>query len=343
MNQTRTVGEVGEKELIRLLEPWVFCGAGDGGVLGVGDDCAVLHQQPSGARSIITTDLLVEGTHFLWHEGTNWDWVGRKAAGANISDIAAMGSKPVAMFVSLAVPAHFKVQDVLALYRGLHWVAEQYEIQISGGDTTRSDRATISITVAGIKERDRAECRRSDARPGDFIYVSGDLGGSRAGLELMLRPEAQMLVSPELSSALVERHFTPTPPVDLGLALAKLYPRVAAIDISDGLYNDARLLAEASAAELEIHLEAIPLHTGAEALCAKTGKDPATFALFSGEEYQLLFALPMAPNHLFEDLRHSGVECAVTLVGTVNSGSGLRLLKDGHPVDPKDETFVHFP
>jgi thiamine-monophosphate kinase len=342
MTLRETVSQIGERELIRRLSPYVLTGE-NAGLLGVGDDCAVLREQPSGARSVLTTDLLIEGIHFLADEETSWELVGRKSAGANISDIAAMGARPVGMLISMGLPPQFPVEHVLAMYQGMQDLASQYDVPIVGGDTTRAEHVTLSITVAGVKESNRAECRRSDARPGDYIYISGNLGKSRAGLLLMLKPELRMLLGLEAWQEIIAHHFSPTPQVKLGMALAQLYPRVAMVDISDSLSNEARLIAEASGAQLEIELEAVPVHAGAANLCQHMGDDSEKFALFSGEEYELLFTLPVPPADLFEDLRHAGVECVVTHVGTVNPGNGLWLLKGGHPVDPKDETFVHFP
>ena len=337
-----TVGQIGERELIRRLTPWVLTGNG-AGAIGIGDDAAVLTNAPGEVSTILTTDLLIEGTHFLHNSETDWELVGRKAAGANLSDIAAMGARPTGILVSLGLPAALSVSSVEQLYSGMHSLARQHDVSIIGGDTTRAAAVTISITVCGSRSAGEAGCLRSEAKPGDYLYVSGNLGASRAGLDLILCPSYRDLMNPAEWRDLIVEHFSPAPRLALGQAVAGLYPRAAMIDISDGLANEARLLAEASQVKLEVHLDRLPVHSGAAQYWELREVDPAAFALFSGEEYELLMALPVAPDELIEDLKRSSVNCPVTCVGTVNFGSGVSLLLDGHPVDPPDDTFVHFP
>ncbi len=342
MTRRLTVGEAGERELIRLLEPWVQYGKGVNGSTGVGDDCAVLRSSLN-QQTVLTTDMLIAGTHFLVNAETDWKAVGRKSAGANISDLAAMGAQPVALLVSIAVPASFLVNDIFSLYQGMNDMSTRFCAPILGGDTTRSDQVCISITAIGLKEAGAADCLRSDVRLGDFVYVTGDLGGSRAGLETILEPDAASGLPVELVNELKRDHLSPTPRVEAGLALARLFPRVAMIDISDSLHNEASLLGEVSGVQLTLHLESIPVSAEAFNYCKSSSLDASEFALFSGEEYELLFTLPTPPEKLFEQLQGAGVDCPVTHVGTVNPGSGVVLLRGGHPVDPDDETFVHFP
>jgi len=304
-------------------------------VFGVGDDCAVLPAAPAGELTVLTTDLLIEGTHFLNTPSTNWHGVGAKAATANISDIASMGAQPVSMLVGIAIPANFPAANLKAIYAGTSSITRRFNTSIVGGDTTRADHVTIAITVTGLKDPATASCRRSDACAGDQLYVTGSLGGSRAGLDAILKAD-------DGGDQLADLHYYRLPRVEVGTAIARSFNRVAMIDISDSLYNEAHLISEASGVELELHVEKIPVHPQAVAACPRPD-DPARYALFSGEEYELLFALPVAPEKLRKHLTDAGVDCPVTHVGTVNSGSGVRLLQDGHPVDPTDETFVHFP
>lgn len=336
-----TVGQLGERGLIDALRPYVTWGA-EGGILGVGDDCALLPPQPEGARLVLTTDLLVEGTHFIADADTNWNAVGHKAASANLSDLASMGAQPVALLVSLGLPGHLSVDAVKDFYAGLSALARRFQANILGGDVTRARQVTISITAVGSKLAGTADCLRSDARPGDYLYVSGALGGARAGVDVLTQPDAVTALSPAQKQQAINRHFCTTPRVTLGAALARLYDRVAMVDISDGLYNEAGLLASASDVEIALNLDTVPVDESGENVAIQLGVDPQQYAFFSGEEYELLFALPVAPNQLADDLRGSGVECAVTCVGTVNPGSGLYVLKGGHPVNLDNETFVHF-
>jgi len=332
-------GENAEQQLIRRLSSWLVAGQQESGIFGVGDDCALLPAALGSELTVLTTDLLVESTHFLHNANTNWHGVGAKAATANISDIASMGARPISMLVGIGIPLNFPMVNLEAIYAGLSSIASRFNTSIVGGDTTRADHVTIAITVTGLKDPATAACRRSNARAGDQLYVTGTLGGSRAGLDAILASSE----CPESPSQLSKLHYYRLPRVEVGMAIAQSFNRVAMIDISDSIFNEARLLGEASGVELELHLEKIPVHPQAVEACLEIAVDPARYVLFSGEEYELLFALPVAPEELRKHLTEAGVNCPVTHVGTVNSGSGLRLLQDGHPVDPTDETFVHFP
>jgi thiamine-monophosphate kinase len=337
-----TAGQLGEREIIRRLSRWLTVGATGSGDFGTGDDCAELAEAPPGTRMIVTKDLLVEGTHFLRAADTDWYLVGRKAAGANISDLAAAGCVPRALLVGVAIPPDLPVAALEELYRGMHEAAVLASARIIGGDTTRGERLVLSITAIGAKPESWADCRRSDARVGDIIYVTGHLGGSRAGLDLILSPDKGDAIDCELADALVKRHFIPPSRLDAAIALARRGQRMAMIDISDSLYNEAALSAEASGVQMELELNAVPVARGAARFCAASGADSARFALFSGEEYELLFTSEQGIEELSEIFRATGVECPLTQLGAVKPGTGVRVLRGGNPVDPSDETFVHF-
>lgn len=339
-----TVGEIGERELLRRLSPWVLCSS-HGDVLGAGDDCAELpltradeihRRQPP--NTLITTDLLIENTHFLANDQTVWQWVGRKAMGSNISDIAAMGGTPTGAVVALGVPGDMPVKHVEDLYKGMSRMARAYGVSIVGGDVARSSNVTIGITVFGTSNP-YGSYVRSNARAGDYLYVSGPLGGSRAGLEIMLRPDKFAELPEKLKRRLVQRHFSPTPQVALGEMLKTiLLTPVAAIDISDSLYNEAGLMAEASGVRLEIDLDKIPVHADVSRFCAAMGIKAQEFALFSGEEYELLVAIPFSPAELEKEFSGCWLQC----IGRVTEGNGVAVIKHGGRVEIKNQTFSHF-
>src|SRR5690606_14960362 len=168
------------------------------------------------------------------------------------------------------------------------------------------------------------------------------LGGSRAGLELLLCPQLRSELPESIVAALIRRHFAPPSRVGVGLCLAQCGQRTALIDISDGLFNDASLITDASGVQITINLDAIPIDFHTHQFCWSIDREPAQFALFSGEEYELLFTSRLPIEKLNDQFRAAGVKCSLNPVGTVNPGSGIVLLQGGNPVDPADETFVHF-
>lgn len=340
-----TIADLGERALIELISKSSCVGQQPDGAFGIGDDCASLAAAPGEAPSgetIMTTDLLIENTHFLRNDETDWYLVGYKAAAANISDLAAAGSKPRALLIAIGLPPDFPVDALTSLYRGLQECAKATGTRILGGDTTRAAALTISVTAIGWKAVTWSTCRRSDARLGDKIYVTGPLGASRAAVELLLSRELPNEITEPSAAALRRRHFVPPSRVDAGLCLAQSGQRTAIIDISDSLYNDARLVAEASKVQITLNLDAIPVDSQTIQFCQATKRNPPQFALFSGEEYELLFTSALSIEKLNEQFHTAGVKCALSSVGTVNPGSGVRLLQGGNPVDPSDETFVHF-
>lgn len=350
MKDLRSVSELSERELIRLISQWVSVGQQTDGAYGIGDDCATIPNPTADmsrttnacGQTILTTDLLVEGTHFLRNPATNWRHIGHKAASANISDLAAAGAVPLALLIAIGIPEDFSVEALKEFYQGFNESATPSGAKILGGDTTRSPVLTIAITAIGWKDNDWAQCHRSDALAGDYVYVTGPLGGSRGGLELLLRPELQTKVSKPAATELLRRHFISPPRIDVGLCLARNQMRTAVIDISDGLFNEANLMAKASGVQLEIELSAIPIDPNARELCSQIGASPEKFALFSGEEYELLFISPLPIQKITELFQANEAKCQLYQIGTVKQGNGVIILHNGKPISISDETFAHF-
>lgn len=329
-----------ERQLIRQILPWALVGATSSGIYGVGDDCAALPMDDE--ICLLTKDILVEGTHFLNLPSTDWRLLGEKAARCNLSDLAAAGAQPVALLVGLVLPQDFAMDNVEKLYCGLASACKEVNANIVGGDTTRGAQVAISVTAVGKRPRTWASCLRSDARPGDFLYLTGPLGGSRAGLDLLLNPKTRALFSEEDAFELRDRHFIPPSRVAAAMALASRGERLAMLDISDSLYNEACLLAEASAVHVELWLDKVPIHPRAAHYCQVCRLDPYQFALFSGEEYELLIASPTPRLELLEHFRQRGVAADLIEMGSVKTGSGCTVLQQGKPVEISDETFAHF-
>ena len=248
---------------------------------GIGDDCAVLRLLP-GCDSLVTTDFTLEGIHFRrdWHPPES---VGHRCLARGLSDIAAMGGEPVAAFLSLALPRDLPQAWVGRFVRGLIGLAEKYGATLAGGDTAESPNGILAdIIVVGGVPKGKA-ILRSGARPGDRIFVSGELGGSAAAVVRMWANPKKKLRPRDYS-----RHFYPEPRVDVGRILREKGLATAMIDTSDGLSTDLAHLCEESGVGAEIDAAAIPR--------ARVGK-PARevdldLALHGGEDYELLFTAP---------------------------------------------------
>jgi thiamine-monophosphate kinase len=251
---------------------------------GVGDDCAVLRLLPRKGRggekdTLITTDFTLEGIHFRrdWHSAES---VGHRCLARGLSDIAAMGGQPVAAFLSLALPPNLPQSWVGRFARSLIKLAERYDVTLAGGDTAESPKGVLAdIIVVGTAPKGNAVLR-SGARPGDRIYVSGELGGSAAAVSEMRKKPKRKLNSREYS-----RHFFPEPRVELGQILREKGLVSAMIDTSDGLSTDLAHICEASGVGAELQEEAIP-----RASVGKPAREvDLQFALHGGEDYELLF------------------------------------------------------
>lgn len=257
--------------------------------VGIGDDCAVIPLSPEtgGAPAsdlLVSTDMLVEGTHFLM-EDISPRQLGWKSAAVNISDIAAMGGKPIATFLSLALPKTLPEQWMQEFMEGYNEISEKFGAALLGGDTTCSpDRICINVTVLGTCPRGKAKLR-SAARPGDLVCVTGTLGDSAAGLRLIL--DGQKGAAPRL----IDRHYTPTPRVEEGLALSCLPGVHAMMDISDGVGSDLRHILDESGVGARIDTGKLPISKELQALCSEKGWDPKELALSGGEDYELLFTM----------------------------------------------------
>jgi thiamine-monophosphate kinase len=262
---------------------------GDGVVVGVGDDGAVLAPSP-GHRLVASTDLLVEGRHFAPAYAAPPDW-GWKAVAVNVSDLAAMGAIPRWLLLALTVPPGADLAMLDGLYAGIAEACDRLHVGVVGGDVSGGPVLSIAVTALGEVER---HVPRDGARPGDRLVVTGPLGAAAAGLALLERAgggddAAAALLGrhPNLAAA----HRRPVPDVAGGLRLARL-GATAMLDVSDGLAGDAAHLAEASGIGVEIHDAALPLAPGVAETAALLGRDAATLGIGGGEDYVLAASLP---------------------------------------------------
>ncbi|MGH6622347.1 MAG: thiamine-phosphate kinase [Burkholderiaceae bacterium] len=299
-------------------------------VLGIGDDCALL----AGIASLewaVTTDLLVEGIHFL--PDVDPRALGHKSLAVNLSDLAACGATPVCFFLSIALP-RAEPAWLEAFADGLFRLADPFGCQLAGGDTTRSTAGvTINITALG-RVAAGATLRRSGARAGDDVWVSGSLGSAALGLALR---RGELRTEPSEEAVAIERLERPTPRVELGQRLVGL--ATSAIDVSDGLVGDLGHVLAASAVGADIHWEDVPCGVGLAGLNESTRR---RFALAGGDDYELLFTAPAG--------RRSAIEAAgaaagvpVTRIGAISAAPGLRVLdRHGEAMDSGGPAFDHF-
>ncbi len=321
-----------------------------GTVLGIGDDAAIL-AVPADHELLVTTDMLLEGVHFRRGWGS-WDALGRKSLAVNVSDIAAMGGAPRHALLSLGVPGDLSATHLEQFLDGFISGAEAWGVTVAGGDTCRSAAGLVlSITLTGVVARSRA-IRRSGARPGDRIWVTGQLGAAAAGLVALrrgLRPDEAWpsdvdrpaWLGPTEESALragLAAHLAPTPRVAAGQALQGCAH--AMLDLSDGVASDLGHLCTESGVRARVSARDVPVHQAAHVAARWAGQDALALALSGGEDYELLFAAAEDP---LAFLRHAAPELPVTAIGRVEArGSGALLdLPSGEAV-PLVGGFDHF-
>ncbi|MCK8825808.1 thiamine-phosphate kinase [Fuchsiella alkaliacetigena] len=252
-------------------------------VQGIGDDAAV--EKLEGEKYLLSAvDTMVEGVHFLRRKITPWQ-LGYKAVAINFSDLAAMGGVPTGILVSLAVPGSTEVEYVEEIYRGIKFLCKEYQANLLGGDTVSvKEGLVISVTVLG--QVAPAELTlRSGAEVGDLVLVTGSLGASKAGLELIKRGYSKN----EKYSALLSQHLEPAPRLKEGRFLAKTGRITSMNDISDGLVSEVQEIAEASQVGVELWAEQIPVLDSVKSLAEQMEESFLDWALFGGEDFQLVF------------------------------------------------------
>ncbi len=306
---------MGEFELIDVIKK-LFSGVGSPHLEGIGDDCAVI---PAGGEHslVITTDMLLEGRHFLRAAAPPFE-IGRKSLAVNLSDVAAMGARPVATLLSIGLPRECTGEWAEEFMRGYRSLSGQYDVALIGGDTTLSETG-IAINVVAIGEAAQGKIkRRSGARAGDLICLTGRVGASAAGLRDVLEGN--------YTSPLARIHHNPSPHVEQGLWLG-LQPGVhSMIDLSDGLASDLRHILKASGVGARVDLSAIPTDHSLED------------ALQGGEDYVLLFtALP----EVVADYRREVGELYV--VGEIEAGHAeIKWMRGAEQIEGDWRGFTHF-
>lgn len=297
------------------------------GTTGIGDDCAVM---PSGEGELLfSTDLLMEGVHFLRNESSPED-VGWKAAAVNLSDIAAMGGTPVATFLSIALPKDAQGEWADRFIEGYTDISRQFDVPLLGGDTTSSLRdIAANVGVLGRCPSGR-RLMRNGAKVGETIYVTGPLGDSAGGLQAILMG----IERTEDVTRLICRHKRPIPRIEAGRILMESGKAGAMMDISDGIGSDLRHIMKASGVGAVIDLERLPLSPELVSVCKEQGWDIYEMATSGGEDFELMFT---APAGLENEL-----DIAVYPIGKIVPGNELSWRFSNEPMDRDFDGYKHF-
>lgn len=319
-------GRLGEFGLIeRLLRPLA---AGYAGALGLADDAALV-RVPADVELVVAKDAIVAGVHFLPDDPP--ELVAGKLLRVNLSDLAAMGAEPLGYLTALARPPDLEDDWLARFAAGLAEDQARFGCHLLGGDTVSTPGPLLlSLTILGTVPAGQA-LRRSGARPGDLIWVSGTLGDAAMGLRVL----KGLALPDEEAMHLVDRYRTPRPRLDLGRALRGL--ATAAIDVSDGLVADLGHVARASGVAAVVEADALPLSEAGRGVPMALES-----ALAGGDDYELLLTAPPAAEVRLLELSR-GLGLALTRIGRVGAGSGVRVL-DGRGVElkPSRPGWRHF-
>jgi thiamine-monophosphate kinase len=334
---SETVADLGEHALIEHIRAragtppeWI--------ALGIGDDAAVIEPE-RGSLDVVTTDALIEDVHFrrAW---TAPDAIGHKAIAACLSDLAAMGARPRASFLSLALPAALPAADVFALVDAFITLATQAGAPLAGGNVARSPGPLVVDTTAMGAARRRRILTRGGARPGDLLFVTGAIGAAAAGLAMLEAGVDRAALDPPEAEC-IGRYERPDARLRCGTVVAGNRAATACVDLSDGLADAARQIAAASRTGVVLEADDLPVHPGARSWAAQNGGDPVALALAGGEDYELLFAVsPRATRRFLGAMRRSRGLVA-TRIGRLTAEPGAWLHAAGR-MEPLARGFVHF-
>lgn len=329
------INEIGEFGLIDILQKELPKNSSSV-IKGIGDDAAVV-KVDGDKLQLISTDIMVEGEHFLFEFSTPWQ-VGAKALNSNISDIAAMGGRPTCATVALGIPGNYDVELIQGIYRGIGEMAAKYQVDIVGGDTVASPVIFLNITIMGEVPKDQA-IYRSGANSGDIIFVTGPLGGSAAGLYHLQHPIESC--PEDLANKVTAMYHVGFPRLEESKILAASGQVSAMNDISDGLASEMYEICSASGVGCQIYQNRIPFYEATKALAVRTGQSALDWALYGGEDYQLVFTVsPENAFRLAEHMKSAGKP--VTRIGEIID-TGMYIINEKQNKKPLTKGgFNHF-
>ena len=291
-------------------------------IIGIGDDAAVLKYDENNYL-LFTTDMLVENDHFSLKYSTPGQ-IGMKAIEQNVSDIAAMGGIPKFAVISLALPRTIDVYFVDRLYKGINRKCKKYKIDIVGGNITHSRETVVNVALIGFVEKKYLTLRR-EAKVGDLVFCTGDVGKSTVGLELLRH---------DMKGKSIKRHLEPKSRLELSRKLVKVGIH-SMIDVSDGIASEIRHICDESKVGAVIFADNLPISKDTIIDAKKVKKDAVDFALYGGEDFELVFT---ANNYKLNQLK----KYDVTVIGKiVDRGYGIKLIKNNKKLG-MESGFDHF-
>lgn len=333
----RDVGEFGLIERLVAALPPEASATREDVIVAAGDDAAVI-RMPANEVQIVTTDALVEGIHFRL-DWTDWASLGHKSLAVNISDIASMGGVPTVAVVTLGLRGDELVSDLEAMYEGMGALARRHKTVVVGGDIVRvANERMVSVTTLG-RTKEGTVLLRSGAKPGDAIGITGTIGASAAGLEVLRQPDR--FAGRSTADRLVKAHLRPEPRVDAGKLLVS-HGANAAMDLSDGLGGDLPKILKSSGVSGEIDAERLPVIAAVRALFPDRWFD---LAFRGGEDYELLFTIA---EERWDAMAADAADRAITVtrVGEIIRSEGSPALFLRHPNGTSDRipagAFDHF-
>ncbi len=327
--------EIGEFGFIDRFKPH-FNDLLNEGLMGIGDDCAIIHANDE-EDYIITTDLLMEDVHFI-RDSISPFQLGYKSLAVNLSDIAAMGGIPVASFLSFAIPKDLDVEYLDQFMEGYHELSKKYNTALLGGDTTKSlKHLAINVAVIGKCAKGKAR-KRSDAKVGDVICVTGNLGDSAGGLQYLLDG-----INADKNDYLINKHHQPEPQINEGIFLSQQIGVNAMMDISDGISSDLKHILKASKVSAEVEIKSLPISEVLRNESVKNNWNAIEMATSGGEDYELL--LTVKSEEFFQIQRDFEKEFNKPLIkiGAITKGNPVIHWTDkGKVVELSSTGFNHF-
>ena len=312
-----TVADLGERALIARItarlptRPWVL--------VGPGDDAAVVEPE-RGAYDVLTTDVQVEGVHF--DRGfVPPDAIGHRALAVNLSDLAAMGARPRSALLSLVLPGALDVAVVDGVLDGMLALADRYHLAVIGGNISRSPGPLVIDVTATGSVRPRRVLTRAGARPGDSVFVTGTLGDAMVGLGSLQEKCAGF-------ESQKDRYLRPEPRVRAGMLLGRNRAATSCMDLSDGLADGLRQVAEASGVGISIDATALPVSNGVQAWHVGHGSDPVSGAIQGGDDYELLFTARGTHQGRLKSLQKGQGDLLVTKIGVVTRDTRIVVRSD---------------
>ncbi len=328
--------EIGEFGFIERFKPH-FNDLLSGDIIGIGDDCAII---PANENEdwIVTTDLLMEDVHFLRQSISPFQ-LGYKSLAVNLSDIAAMGGTPIGSFLSIAIPKDLDVEYLDRFMEGYHKLSQKYNTALLGGDTTKSlKHLAINVTVIGKCSKGKAR-KRSDAKIGDVICVTGSLGDSAGGLQLLL----DGVRTNTFHDYLLNKHHQPEPQIKEGIFLAKENGVNAMMDISDGISSDLKHILKASKVSAEVDIQSIPISDEFRNESVKYNWNAIEKATSGGEDYELLLTVdPKDYDRVSKDFKMQFLKPLIK-IGTITEGNPeINWTDKGKIIELSASGFNHF-